>query len=197
MIDEELDYEDHYKDPQRAYVLLSRAMFRQKKETEGDYPVLPMIGLIEVLNVEMRIRHRTSRLQVWAKAVRADGRTDVLEYDEEECIPSAADADQGFFESSIRWQNLDDLGKPIEWQHLYTAEMLSMGALVRPSDPEGLARRTAKMKYLYHVLWPQVRVRIENKSLVINKDQHDEGLRLLGNVLLGVSEKNDIWDTRS
>lgn len=190
MIDEEIDYEAYYKDPQRTYVLLSRAMLRQKKETEGDFPVLPMLGLVEVLNVEMRIKHRSSRLQVWAKAVRADGRTDVLEYVEEEAVASAHAADPGFFESSIRWQNLDDFGKPIEWLHLYVAKRV-----IGEDTDAGLTRRMAKMKFLYYALWPQVRVRVVNKALMINENQYDEGLRQLGNVLLGLSEKNDVWDT--
>jgi hypothetical protein len=190
-----IDYEARYKDPQHVYVFLSRAMLRQKKETEGDYPVLPMIGLIEVLNVEAYSRHRNSNLRIWAKAVRADGRVDVLEYDENETMASAPDADPGYFESSIRWQNLDDQGKPIEWAHLYTAEMVSMGAMVRSSSPESLARRMAKMKYLYYALTPQVRVRVVHKTLEINKGQHDEGMRQLGRVLLGLAERDAIWDT--
>jgi len=55
----------------------------------------------------------------------------------------------------------------------------------------------AKMKFLYYALWPQVRVRVVNKALMINKNQYDEGLRQLGNVLLDLSEKNNVWDTNS
>lgn len=186
--------ESYYRDPQRAYVLLSRAMLRQK--TEGDYPVLPMLGLIEILNIEQFERYRALNLRVWAKAVRIDGHVDILEYSEEEVVPSAEQADPGYFEASIRWQNLDDAGKPITWTHLYTAEMLSMGAMVRSKEPpEALARRMAKLKFLYYALTPQIRVRVAHKTLEVNKNQYDEAMRQLGKVFTGLSENLDVWTT--
>lgn len=188
--------EAYYRDPQRAYLLLSRAMMRQTKETEGDYTLLPMMGLIAVLTVEIYERHRYSVLRIWAKALRYDGRVDVLEYVEEEAVASAPDADPGFFESNIRWKNLDDQGKPITWVSLYAAENVSMGAMVRRKEPPEVAsKHMSKMKFLYYALAPQIRVRIVNKTLEVNANQRDEATQKLGRLLLGLRSTNPVWDT--
>lgn len=177
--------EAYYRDPQRAYLLLSRAMMRQTKETEGDYTLLPMMGLIEVLTVEIYERHRHTILRIWAKALRYDGRVDILEYEEYETI------DPGYFDTSIRWQNLDDQGKVIEWRPLYVAKRV-----IGTTSDTALALRRAKLKYLYYALYPQVRIHLSETALEVNALQYDDAMRQLGRVLMDLPETNNIWTTR-
>lgn len=180
--------EAYYRDPQRAYLLLSRAMMRQTKETEGDFTILPMMGLIEVLTVEIYYKHRRTVLRIWAKALRYDGRVDILECEENETIASAPDADPGYVDTFIRWQNLDDQGKVIVWRPLYL--------VIGTTSAATLALHRAKLKYLYYALYPQVRIHLSETALEVNARQYDDALRQLGRVLMGLPETNDIWTTR-
>ena len=181
-----------YRDLTRAYLFLARVIKRQNEyNPAGVRPLLPIMGLIEVIHTETYERRGMTSLQIWARAVRGDGREDILEYDEKSY--HAVRDEPGHVESMVRWRNLDDAGYPIEWVYFYSARPLSMGCMVRPYEQARVQQRRQKLKYLYYAITPGVRACVVDETIQVNKAQYHEATHLLVRLLMGLDEQDDLW----
>jgi hypothetical protein len=182
--------EARYRDPATAYQFLLNAMLQQPAVYGEKFRLLPMLGLVDVIRVDFKRYHRRRVFELCARAVRIDGRLDILEYAEDSVSPSPSDADCGYFDFGVHWQNLDDNGAPIKWCHLYSA----VGPL-KELNPKTTNARTNKMLTLYRVLKEHVRIRIVDDELSFNDEQRHEMYQQLGRVLVNLSEKDPIWSS--
>lgn len=177
------------KDPVTAYNLLTHTMIWQDRSSEGTYRILPMMGLISVVHVDVRYKWRKINTELVARAVRADGRADLIEFEEEEEYPDTSSGDRGYCDRLVRWQNLDDDGKPIKWRHLWTGTRMDTQGNTRKDQ-----NRLIKMNFLYAALRNSARVRIvQGMVLEVNETEYDNAYKRLGAVLMGISENDPLW----
>lgn len=177
-----------------ALPTLVRAVERWNKalveDMEGDVEPskLPLpVEVIEVLDVRVKSGYRESSTTLRVRARRSDGEIDIIEHSrwsdsgDRETPP---EVDENLF-----WENLDDDGYAVEWEHLYTIKHASQPVTIETTF------RKNKVEYLYVVLrHGGMRARIHEGRLEFDKKKRADVYRVLASHLINLSPGNLLFN---